>query len=152
LDVAKKKMDLADASVAVEHALEEMYMYLSTMDEIKKSHSIPDNFDEADFIEAEIRENIQTAFQHALRDVIMAGRVNFGTCEYLEQFGITSMAAMSEAAIFLKNCSPEDIDGMYKWYDQMANKYRGQFDKAMQRLGIKNIITEKCAYLEEDDD
>lgn len=149
LDIIKKRMDLADARVHIEHALREIYMYLQTIKEIKKAHNIPDNFDEAQYTEAEVKENVQTAFQHCYRDVLMTGRLNVGTMEWLEQFGIEPAVAFVEVQKYISSIADHhDVTKLYAWYDAMYEKYGTEYKKAMERLGLENLMTEGCSYVE----
>ena len=150
LDIIKKKMDMADARVHVEHALREIYMYLQTIKEIKAAHNIPDNFDEENFIDAEVKENVQTMFQHAYRDVLMTGRLNVGTMEWLEQFGVEPAAAFIEVQKYMASMKEgHDVNNLYAWYDEMYEKFGQEYKKAMERLGVANLMTEECSYTED---
>jgi hypothetical protein len=152
LDIMKKSMDMADARVHVEHAYREMYMYLQTIKEIKAAHNIPDNFDEKDFIDAEVKENVQTAFQHCYRDVLMTGRLNVGTMEWLEQFGIEPATAFVEVQKYMASIKDNhDVTNLYAWYDEMYEKYGEEYKKAMKRLGLDKLMTDGCSYVEGED-
>jgi hypothetical protein len=150
IDIMKKECGIADARVSIEHALKEIYMYMMTKKEIMEKHNISDTWSEEEFIGAEIKENIQTAFQHAVRDIQMTGRLNVGTCEWLEQFGINPAIALVEVVEYLKTLnSTSDITNLYSFYDDMYDRYKDEYKKAMDRLGIKNLITEEISYKED---
>ena len=148
LDIVKKKMDLADARVHVEHALREIHMFLQTRLEIMESHGIPEDFDEAMYVEFEIKENLISAFQNAFRDVMQTGRVNIGTEEWLSQYGVHPAVAMVEVGEYMQHMKEtEDINSFYDWLDAMYDKYKDEWQKAAKRIGIKEILTEDSAYL-----
>jgi hypothetical protein len=150
LDIIKKRMDLADATVHVEHSLREVLLYIETKKEIKEAHNIPDNFDEEDYIKAEVEENVKTAFLIATRDVEQSGRFNVGISEYFFQFGINPMIAISEIMDYLKSLTDKsDITDLYNFLDRMCEKYKGEISKAAKRVGIKGLMVKDSTYIEE---
>lgn len=153
IDIFKIKTELHDVTVHIEHAYKEMYMYMDVKKEIMESNNIPEKFSEENFIEAEIRENLTTAFQHALRDIQVNNMSNHGTLEWMEQFGVNPAVAYAEARQYLNSISNTnieliDVENLYKWYDEMYEKYKNEYKKSMKRLGIKNIMTDAVAYKE----
>ena len=152
LDIISNRMGLADARVAVEQTLREIYMFLQTRKEIMESKGIPEDFDEEMFVAAEIKENLMSAFQNAFRDVMQTGRLNVGTEEWLSQYGVHPIAAVVEINVYMNSIPNNlDIDHFYKWLDDMYDKYQDEWQKAAKRVGIKEIFTRECAYIEKKD-
>ena len=77
----------------IEASLKELAVFQDTYDEIKKSFSIPDNWDEMDFEKEEISNHIRMAFRNCVRNVLVTGGMKTGTLEYLEQFGMNPVTA-----------------------------------------------------------
>ena len=149
IKVFKGRTGLHDAGVHIEHAYKEMLMYMECKSEIMEANDIPEEFDEGDYIDAEVKENLTTAFQHALRDLQVSGAANMGTLEYLEQFGVNPTVAYAEARKYLAelNNNPSiDVQALYDWYDEMYEKYKDEYKKAMKRLGITNLMTDEVTY------
>jgi hypothetical protein len=149
LDIMNNEMTLSDARVAIEQTLREIYMFLQTRKEIMESHNIPENFDETMFVEYEIKENLISAFQNAFRDIIQTGRLNIGTEEWLSQYGVHPIVAIDEVHKYISVIKDNiDIDHFYEWLDKMYDKYKDEWQKAAKRIGIKDIFTKECAYIE----
>jgi len=147
IEVDKLRTNLADMRVHYEHSLKEILMYMETKKEIMEAHNISEDWSEEEWIEAELKENLMTAFQHALRDIQVTGNANMGTLEFLEQFGVNPVIAYAEARKYLSEMRGEiDVTALYRWYDEMYLKYKDEYKKAMKRLGIKNLVTENVAY------
>ncbi len=151
IDIFKAKTELYDITVHMEHAYKEMLMFKRSKEEIMEANNIPANFSEEDYIEAEVKENLMTAFQHCLRDIMVNGMANHGTLEWMEQFGIQPAIAYAEARKYLaglKGGQDIDVQNLYSWYDEMYLKYKDEYKKAMKRLGITNLITDDIIYKE----
>jgi len=151
ISIYKEKVGLNDATVHVEHSLREIGMYMEVKKEIMEANNIREDFDEGDFIEAEIKENIMTMFQHVIRDLSVNGAANHGSLEWVEQFGIHPAIAYAEGRKYLaglREGDSIDVTHLYSWYDEMYLKYKDEYKKAMKRLGIKNLVTEDVAYKE----
>lgn len=147
IEVFKIRTELHDVTVHIEHSYKEILMYQRTKKEIMEANGVREDFDEADFLEAEVKENLMTAFQHALRDIMVNGMANHGTLEYLEQFGVNPVIAYAEAKKYLSEMSGDiSIESLYRWYDEMYNLYKDEYKHAMKRLGIKELVTEDAAY------
>jgi len=152
LDIIKHEMNISDSRTAIEHALREVYMYLQTRKEIMESNNIPENFDEELYIEHEIKDNLQSAFQLALREVVQTGRIGQSSEEWLSQFGVHPLIGFGEVNKYLASITEDvDINHFYKWLDEMYDKYKDEWKKAAKRIGIQDIYTKECAYMEKKD-
>jgi len=147
---------IADSSIYIEATIKEIGVYQEVYKEILESHNIPENWDEKDYEESEIRELIYMAFNHGVRDLEVSGRVGMGTQELLEQLGINPIVAkhlIMKYITDINNLITEDIapsiNELYKFLDNMYLLFKDEYKKALKRSGIKNIITEEYLYLEE---
>lgn len=150
LDIVKNRMDLADSRVLIEQTLREVYMFLQTRKEIMESHNIPEDFDEEMFVQYEIKENLMSAFQLGFREMMQTGRLSQASEEWLSQYGVHPIVAMVEINAYMGSIPNDiDIDHFYKWLDDMYDKYQYEWQKAAKRVGIKEIFTKECAYMED---
>ena len=76
-----------------ENSMKEIGMFQDIYEQIRKSHNIPIDWDEADFEESEAENHIRMAFRYCIQRLMETGRIDRGTTEYLEQWGIHPMAA-----------------------------------------------------------
>lgn len=148
IDIMQKECNMADSRVSMEHTFKEIGVFMKTKEEIMKNNNISADWDESDWIKAEIKENIQTAFLHAVRDIEMTGRLNCGTSEWLFQFGINPSVVVVEVMIYLGTLTNQsDINALYDFLDRMYEKFGNEYKKSMAKIGIDNLITEDFAYL-----
>jgi len=161
LDIRIQKLaaDVSDSNIYIEGALKEIGMYQESYEEIRESYDIPEVWDELDMEEAEIEEHVKTAFLHAVRDIEMTGKINVGTHEYLEQYGINPNTAFALVRGYLNDVSSRgggteavSIELLYNFLDKMHDMFKNEYKKAMKRLGLKTLISKDFLYLEEDSD
>jgi len=102
---------------------------------------------------------LKLAFLHAVRDVEMTGRINVGTSEYLEQYGVPPTVAFKLVDDYLRGMKKlirrgDDTDTypniqlLYKFLDDMHETFKGEYKHAMKRIGITNLISKDFLYLE----
>ena len=160
LDIKIQKLaaDVSDSNIYIEGALKEIGMYQESYNEIKESYNIPDQWDEGDMERAEIEEHVKTAFLHAIRDVEMTGKLNVGTHEYLEQYGINPHTAFTLVRNYLNEVENRSANGenlniklLYDFLDRMYDDFKDEYKHAMERLGIKTLISEDFLYIEDKD-
>ena len=72
----------------IDAAFKEIAVFQEAYEEIRLAHNIPENWDERDAEEDEIKHHIRQAFRQAHRDVVSTGRISLGNMEYMEQYGI----------------------------------------------------------------
>jgi|GEM_PF-2642967 len=163
IDMEELSSRISDRSIYIEGALKAIGAFQDAYDEIKAAYNIPDNWDEKDFEEAEIEHHIKMAILHAVRDVEVTGRIGMGTHEYLEQFGMNPHTVYIKVRQFL-HCqeedametanSPElyssqDISMLYRFIDGLYEVFKDEYKKAMDRLGLKNLISGNFLYRDE---
>lgn len=151
LELVEKQMSIGDASIYMEGALKELASFQHAYKQICEAHNIPiGEWNEHDFELAEIAEHVKTAFEHSHRDVIQTGRLNMGTMEYLQQFGITPETATMEVAAYLdgEKYNKGDINDLYRWLDDMLERYGEEYKKVMDRMGLKELLDADFLYKE----
>jgi len=155
LEIQETQIRLSNTFSYLEAALKEIGFLLETYEEIKKNKNIPDNWDEYDFEKAEIEAHIKGAFRNAIRDYLVHGRIGMGTCEWLEQLGISPFEAIYEVSNFIaqanlkmNNKQPPDYDEFYEFLNKMAEKYKNCYKKACKNLGISDkLISERFTLI-----
>jgi len=157
IDIEEKAANIADSNIYIEGALKEIGMYQDAYNEIKESYNISDNWDEEDFEKCEVEEHVKTAFLHAIRDFEMTGRLNVGTHEYLEQYGVNPNTACRLVQGYLSNVNSHtnvqegrfaNINILYDFLDQMYELFKDEYKHAMKRIGLKKLISEDYLYLD----
>lgn len=159
IDIEEKVANISDTNIYIEGALKEIGMYQDAYNEIIETYDIPDNWDEEDFERTEVEEHVKTAFLHAVRDVQMTGRLNVGTCEYLEQFGVSPAVAFKLVQKYLMEVESKiitnekgdmsitsDIDHLYDFLDSMHERFGEEWKKSAARIGLKDYISEDFLY------
>jgi hypothetical protein len=143
----------------IDGALKEIATFQCAYDEIRKSHNIPEKWDERDAEIAEIDHHIKQAFRQAHRDVVQTGSITGGNMEYMEQYGIHIQTATkiirdyvaSEDEMINKGKMPT-VQHLYAFLDSMALQFNNAHKLVMKRIGIKELIKEDFLYLEDKDD
>jgi len=150
LEIQEIQIRLGNTFSYLEAALKEIGFLLETYEEIKKNKNIPNDWDEYDFEKAEIEAHIKGAFRNAIRDYLVNGRIGMGTCEWLEQLGISPFEAIYEITNFLnnanlkmKNGKPPDYNEFYDFLDKMAEKYKDCYKKACEKIGLNTDLISK---------
>ena len=142
---------IADSSLFIEGALKDIASFQSAYKQICKAHNIPEDWDEKDMEQAEIKHHIRMAFLLGYRDIMAHGRLGMGTLEYLQQFGIHPNRALNEIVEYVNSCQ-EDYDGLEIFLDRMYEKYKDEYKKVLKRLGISNLYDDWYMYLERNKD
>lgn len=149
IEIAELRTGMADSKIYIEGALKSIGDFQDAYEQIREAHNIPEKWDERDFIEAEYENHIKTAFTQSIRDIQMSGRINVGNCEYFEQYGINPMIAGAEVKQYLSALNENSgIEALYKFLDDMYDKYKDCPKKAMKHIGLKEIYNKDFIYLE----
>jgi len=160
IDIEEKVSNISDSNIYIEGALKEIGMYQDAYNEIVKNYNIPEKWNEDDFEKMEVEEHVKTAFLHSLRDVQMTGRLNVGTMEYLEQFGVNPTIAFKLVQEYLTSVDKSgivanekgeliinaDIDHLYRFLDEMYKVFGQEWKKAAKRIGIDDYISKDFLY------
>lgn len=153
IDIEEKVAGISDSNIYVEAALKEIGHYQTAYEQIMKNCQIPEDWNEKDFEEAEVEEHVKMAFLHAVRDVSMTGRLNVGTHEYLEQFGILPHAAFKLVSAYLQDIDKKvaanqvpSINSLYDFLDQMYDNFKGEYTKAVERIGLDHLLDDTFLY------
>lgn len=139
LERQKLEADAADSTNHIEAALKEIAAYKRRYEEILKNNDIPEEWSEEDFEAAEIEHHIKSIFRNAIRDRLQGGN-NMGTMEYMEQFGINPAIGYGHVVKYLQSLNEEsDINDLYEFLDAMYDKFKDEYKKAMERIGLDSI-------------
>jgi len=129
-----------------EGALKDISNYLDAYNQIRKSYNIPENWDEMDFENEEIKGHVRHAFLLAYKDIMTRGLVDGGTVEYFHQFGIHPQRAIDDVVFYIENNKDDDYEDFEVWLDDMVAKYGNEYVKAMKRIGLIDLIDERSIY------
>jgi len=149
-----KITSLTNSFVYLEAALKEVGFLQDCYEQIKKNKNIPDDWDELDFEQSEIEAHIRNAFRNGIRDFLCNGRLGMGTCEYLEQFGISPIEASFHISKYITDCNQAmakfevsqnysllpDYDNFHDFLNKMAGLYRHAYKKACRRIGLDDDL------------
>lgn len=155
IEITEINCKLADGMNYIEGALKEISAFQEAYEQIRTNNNIPKTWDEQDFEEAELSEHVRTIFIHSKRDIIAHGRLGMGTLEYIFQLGLLELAVTKEVGLYLttierSNSLPEDIDINYEyaWLDEMVEKYKNEYKKALKNMGLDSLINIDILYKE----
>lgn len=153
IEIEEKVSSISDSNIYIEACLKEIGSIQDAYDEICKNNNIPPDWDEKYYEEAEIGEHIRMSFLHGVRDFLMTGRLNVGTCEYFEQYGINPVAASIFIQNYFKVCDKmienqgvPDIETLYCFLDDMYSKFKDEVAKVTKRIGLDKIISDDFLY------
>lgn len=140
----------------IDGALKEIATFQCAYDDIRKSHNIPEKWDERDAEIAEIDHHIKQAFRQAHRDVVQTGSITGGNMEYMEQYGIHIQTATkiirdyvaSEDKMISQGNMPT-VQHLYAFLDSMALQFNNAHKLVMKRIGLKQLIKEDFLYIED---
>ena len=141
--------------IYLEGALKELAMFQETYDEIKKTHNIPDDWDEINMEKEEIANHIRMAFRNGVRNIMTGGALGNGTLEYLEQFGIHPQTAHKMIAGYIEKTNKlieegraPTVDHLYEFLDYCAETFQDAHKAVMKRIGIEELIKDEYLYQE----
>jgi len=143
----------------IDGALKEIATFQCAYEDIRKSHNIPEKWDERDAEIAEIDHHIKQAFRQAHRDVVQTGSITGGNMEYMEQYGIHIQTAtkvirdyVASEDEMIKQGKMPTVEHLYAFLDSMALQFNDAHKLVMKRIGIKELVKEDFLYLEDKDD
>ena len=151
IEIDKYNVSVANTMSYIEATIKEIGTLIDSYKQIKKNKNVPDDWSEKDVEDAEIKTNIKNAFRNAVRDFLVTGRIGMGTCEYLEQFGISPLEAFKDVADFI-NSNQDDYESFYKFLNYMAEKYKDNYKLALEKIGLDDYKNEKFLIRKKKDD
>ena len=156
VEAEEKQHSLNRSKNYVDGAFKEIAVFQEAYDEIRRSHNIPEKWDEKDAEEDEIKHHIRQAFRQAHRDVVNTGSIGLGNMEYLEQFGIHIQTAQKIIRDYITsedeaiaNGNFPTVNRLYAFLDRMVDTFHDSHKDVLARIGIKNLIKEEYLYLED---
>jgi hypothetical protein len=156
IELDELRHQISETQRHAEGALKDIAGLQEAYTQIRDSHGIPENWDEADFHNGELREHVLAAFQLAFRDMMERGSLGRSTQEYLEQFGIhpfTAQVCISDYLMDLNKMATEkqqlpEVNHLYQFLDACAERFGENYKHAMQRIGLTTLVTEWAQYRE----
>jgi hypothetical protein len=156
IELDELRHQISETQRHAEGALKDIAGLQEAYTQIRDNHGIPENWDEADFNNGELREHVLAAFQLAFRDMMERGSLGRSTQEYLEQFGIHPFAAQAHLSDYingLKKLAAEkhqlpEVGHLYHFLDACAEKFGDSYKQAMSRIGLTTLVTEWAQYRE----
>jgi chromosome segregation ATPase len=146
---------ISDSMLYIEGCLKEIASFQSSYEQIRKNNNIPEDWDEEDMEQAEVRSHVRTAFLHAYRDVSAHGRLGMGTLEYLQQFGIHPHTAQEIVSKYIKETNAMVSGGEEATYRDLENfldivqeKFKDNYKAVLAKLGIDQLYDKWYMYKE----
>jgi len=146
---------IARIAEGAEQALKEMGMYQDLYDKIRSENNIPEDWDEADFEEAEVSNHLHLAFRQAVQDVIVHGNISKGIAEYLEQYGVNPVTGNRLVQDWVVKMNEEidkgkhpSVTEMHKFLDEMAETFKDEHKHCLSRMGVDKIVSADYIYRE----
>ena len=139
--------------IYIEGALKEIAVFQEAYDEIRKNHSIPENWDERDAELAEIRHHLRQAFRQSHRDMILHGTITQGNAEYLEQYGVHLQTARNVIAKYIVTCEEliekgevPNINHLYEFLDKVVEIFGNEYKHVMAHIGLDDLVRQEYLY------
>lgn len=156
IELDELRHQISETQRHAEGALKDIAGLQEAYTQIRDSHGIPKDWDEADFHAGELREHVLAAFQLAHRDMLERGSLSRSAQEYLEQFGIhpfTAQVCISDYLLGLNKLATEkkqlpEVGHLYQFLDACADRFGESYKHAMGRIGLTTLVTEWAQYRE----
>ncbi len=150
LKVREKEAQINTTSMYMENALRQIGMFQDMYDSIMKNNEIPENWTEKDYEKQEISNMIRKSFRLGIQDIQATGFVGKSVVEYWEQIGIHPQVAGTLTNNYLITIKEKIANGddvtithMYKFLDEMAEKFKDTHKLALKRIGLDELGSEE---------
>ena len=147
---------ISDSMLYIEGCLKDISSFQSSYEQIRKNNNIPENWDEKDAEEAEVRHHIRLAFLHGYRDIMSGGRLGMGTLEYLQQFGIHPHTATKIITDYInynfkkmEDGEIPDYNNLNDFLNTMEEEFKDSHKKVLERIGIDTLNDDWFMYRED---
>jgi hypothetical protein len=155
LEIEEKATGISDSFTYIEGAIKDLANFVTAYTEIKKAHNIPDNWDEKDAQEEEIKFHIRRAFELLYRDILTQGRPRDSIIEYLSQFGINVQTALFLVKNYVMHTEQEiqqgkfpNIEHFEEFLDKITNEFQNEYKLVLKRMGLEDIGKDWYIYLD----
>ena len=142
-----------EMKASCENAMKEIGMFQDMYEQIRTSHNIPVDWDEADFESQEIANALRMGFRQAIQNLMSTNRISVSTTEYWEQFGVHPMVGEKLTRDYLASVDAElkenklpSVVSMHKFLDQMVETFKDEYKHSLTRIGVDAIINHQYAY------
>ena len=153
IEVEQAAHNFNEARVYIEGALKEIGVLQMAYDEIMRNHNIPEEWDEMEAEQDEIRHHIRQVFRQAHRDMVLTGSVTQGNAEYFEQYGIHLQTARNVIAKYMAQCDKmleegkvPNINHLYEFLDNCVEIFGEEYKNVLKHIGLDGIIKKEFLY------
>ena len=154
IKVAEARAGMESGKKYIEGALKEIGIFQDAYEEIRKNNNIPEDWDEEDAENDEIKHHIRQAFRQSHRDMVLTGSITQGNAEYLEQYGIHLQTARRVIKIYIDDSEKlmdesnkmPTIDNFYEFLDKCVEMFGQEYIKVMNHIGIKELVRSEWLF------
>ena len=154
IKIAEARAGMASGKKYIEGALKEIGIFQDAYEEIRKNNNIPEDWDEEDAENDEIKHHIRQAFRQSHRDMVLTGSITQGNAEYLEQYGIHLQTARRVIKIYIDDSEKlmdesnkmPTIDNLYEFLDKCVEMFGQEYIKVMNHIGIKELVRSEWLF------
>jgi hypothetical protein len=153
VEADEAKSGIEESKSSIENAMKEIGMYQDIYDQIRTTHNIPEDWDEADFEKSEIDNALRMGFRQAIQNIMASGRIAISTVEYWEQFGVHPMVGEKLTRDYLASVDKElkedklpSVKGMHVFLDKMVETFKDEHKHSLTRIGVDAIVNHQYAY------
>jgi hypothetical protein len=136
-----------------ENSMKEIGMFQDMYDQIRESHGIPVDWDEADFESQEIDNALRMSFRQAIQNISSTGKIAVSTSEYWEQFGVHPQVGEKLVRDYMRSVDAEIKDGklpsvtsMHDFLEKMVATFQDEHKKSLTRIGVDALVNHQYAY------
>jgi len=136
-----------------ENSMKEIGMFQDIYEQIRKSHNIPIDWDEADFETQEIANALRMGFRQAIQNLMSTNRIAVSTVEYWEQFGVHPMVGEKLTREYMASVDNElqenklpSVQSMHNFLEKMVETFKDEHKHSLTRIGVDAIVNHQYAY------
>lgn len=154
LDAEEKEQGIESSRTYIEGALKDLACLIDARDQIRKSHNIPENWDEADFEAAEIEGHVKAVFRLAYHDMLHHGHISTACAEYAESFGIHPAVVREKTAHYHNHTQNQLVEGnlkvtdLFDWLQHCYEAHKNDVQLSLDHLGVTDLVTKWSLYVE----
>ena len=154
IKVAEARSGMESGKKYIEGALKEIGIFQDAYEEIRKNNNIPEDWDEEDAENDEIRHHVRQAFRQGHRDMSLTGHITQGNAEYFEQYGIHLQTAQRVIGNYINSCEKmmdesnimPSVEHFYKFLDECVENFGEEYIKVMNHIGIKELVRSEWLF------
>jgi len=155
LKAMKSISDISDSMLYLEGAFKEIASFQHAYNQIRKNNNIPEDWDEQNFEDAEVKFHVRQAFNMAYKDLLNTDRPNMGTMEYMSQFGLNPQSAYETVRNYIKACAKlfptgkgPSYNDLQRFLDEQMELNKENYKDVMKKIGLDELIDKDFLYKE----